>query len=98
MWFESTSQSLFEATMLKSVTLTNGKPITGDRLGFSALQDAMPEVGYACEVCPVRKFCGDNNEFDCMVHGMFTGFYATDESGIHPPTDIDEALRQAGAA
>ncbi len=40
---------------------------------YIALQD-IAEVDYACEICPIRTPCGDNNQFDCQVYGMFSGF------------------------
>lgn len=41
---------------------------------FPPLQDVL-KIKHACDVCPLRKECEDNNEFDCQVYGMFMGFF-----------------------
>lgn len=56
------------------VTLTDGTVITSKDGHFPPLQKVV-KVFHACEICPVRIFCQDNNEFDCQVYGMFDGFY-----------------------
>ena len=57
------------------VKLLNGMIIESiDKYNFPPLKD-MIEIKYACEICPLRPLCHDNNEFDCQVYGMFSGFY-----------------------
>ena len=83
-----------------SVRLTDGTVIHKLENGhWPEFQKARPSVPYACDVCPIRKFCGDNNEFDCQVYGMFTGFYLEDEFEpvFDNRWDTDEAIRRAGA-
>jgi len=57
----------------ETITLLNGLVLQNND-GFPPLQEVAPEVKHACEVCPVRICCQDNNEFDCQVYGMFDGF------------------------
>jgi len=66
---------------------------------WPALQDACPDVRYSCDVCPIHKYCSDGNEFDCRVHGMFSGFYIDDEylDVFYNRWDTDEAIRRSGA-
>lgn len=58
---------------MENVQLKNGIILQNMDGMFPPLQD-IAEVAYACEICPIRVFCGDNNEFDCQVYGMFAGF------------------------
>jgi len=58
----------------QTVTLKNGLVLENHGDGFPPLQD-VADVKNACDICPVRLFCNDNNEFDCQVYGMFDGFY-----------------------
>ena len=58
----------------ESVTLKNGLVLENHGDGFLPLHDVADEKN-ACDICPVRIFCNDNNEFDCQVYGMFEGFY-----------------------
>ena len=67
----------------ESITLLNGFVIERQSDGFwPALQDVQPDVDHACDICPLRIFCDDNNEFDCQCYNMFSGFYFTWEEGI----------------
>ena len=85
-------------TCPKHVMLTTGSVITrhGDR--FPALQDVMA-VKHPCDMCPVRKYCGDNAPFDCHVYEMFSGFYAEDEYSdlFTYPFAVVEALKLTGS-
>ena len=59
----------------KKIRLLDGTIIEQDENGnFPPLGDVV-DIDRACDICPVRKFCGDNNEFKCQVYGMFEGFY-----------------------
>lgn len=84
--------------------LTDGnlvrKVLSDGRLVWPAFQDIRPDVEFACEVCPIRKFCGDNNEFDCQVYGMFSGFYLKDEFApvFNNRYSEEEAIVRSGAA
>ena len=72
----------YDAAMDK-ITLTNGIIIErDDDYNFPPLQD-IAKIDHACDICPIRVLCDDNNEFDCQVYGMFQGFYM----------GIDDALR-----
>ena len=78
------------------VKLTNGLVIEGTkrenekaldkiffvpRFDFPPLQDLI-ETYHACEICPLRPLCNDNNEFDCQTSGMFAGFHVGEEDAI----------------
>ena len=67
---------------IKSVTLLDGTVLRNKNGEFPPLQE-IAEIRHACDVCPVRPLCQDNNEFDCQVYGMFKGYYA----------GIDDALK-----
>lgn len=54
--------------------MLNGLVLQNIEGNFPPLQD-VAEVEHACDICPVRLLCQDNNEFDCQVYGMFSGFY-----------------------
>lgn len=85
---------------IKSVVLGNGFRLEKKDNGhWPEMQVACPEVSYACDVCPIRKFCGDNNEFDCRVYGMFSGFYLEEEfmEQFENQYDTDEAIIRASA-
>lgn len=92
------------AGSVSAARLTDGfvvrKVFSDGRWRWPAIQDIRPDVEFACEVCPIRKFCGDNNEFDCQVYEMFSGFYLEDE--FVPVFDNryseDEAIVRSGAA
>ena len=71
----------------KSVTLTNGLVLQNEGGWFPPLQD-IAKIEHACDICPVRVFCKDNNEFDCQVYGMFYGFYF----GIDDALDLYETI------
>ncbi len=84
-----------------SVRLTDGTVLHKLETGqWPEFQKAYPTTTCACDVCPIRKFCGDNNEFDCQVYGMFCGFYLEDEyeAAFDNRWDTDEAIRRVGAA
>jgi hypothetical protein len=67
-------------TEISSVQLKNGVTLFKDERGnWPSYQDVGDGRDYVCEVCPIRKYCGDNNEFDCNVYEMFSGFYLLDE-------------------
>lgn len=68
--------------MIQSITLLNGLVIYSKNGTFPPLQEVAPDVNHACDVCPVRILCQDNNEFDCMVYGMFDGFHFGFEDGV----------------
>ena len=60
---------------MTKVTLLNGFEIAKDEDGrFPPLQEVF-EIYHACDICPLRPMCGDNNEFGCQVDGMFSSFY-----------------------
>lgn len=64
------------------VTLTNGFILKRiDEYRFPPLQDVL-EIDNACDICPIRILCEDNNEFDCQVYGMFQGFYMSFETAL----------------
>lgn len=43
---------------------------------FPALKEVeVAGVSRACEICPIRQVCGDNNEWDCQEYQMFSGFW-----------------------
>ena len=66
------------------IILKNGKVIESvksvidpKREEFPALQDIYPEIKEEpCDICPLADIiCCRNNGFDCLVYGMFSGFY-----------------------
>lgn len=75
---------------LNQATLLDGTTIKADEKGnFPPLRDIV-DVYHACEICPIRSLCDDNNEFDCQIYGMFDGFY----DGVHHDLkDAFEAVR-----
>lgn len=67
--------------------LTNGIVLVKNEDGeYPPLQNVV-SIDHACDICPVRKWCQDNNEFGCQVYGMFSGFYFS----------LDDALEMADA-
>ncbi len=65
----------------KKIKLRNGKDITpDDQDHFEAMQDIDTECEHPCKICPIFEVCEGNNQFDCLVYGMFDGgnFYLTD--------------------
>lgn len=61
---------------MKTVTLKNGLVLwANDKGNYPPLKDII-KIDHACEICPIRPLCLDNNEIDCQIYGMFQGYYA----------------------
>ena len=83
-----------------SVRLTNGHVIRRDEIGsWPALQDECPGLYHMCDICPIRRYCYEDAEFDCRVHFMFSGFDLKDEylEVFDNQYDKDEAIIRSGA-
>jgi hypothetical protein len=62
--------------LIDKVKLRNGIELTPDERGnFKPIQEIDKECKHACSICPIYEVCEGNNEFDCMVYGMFSGCY-----------------------
>jgi hypothetical protein len=85
-----------EEIMLINVTkveLLNGKTIKENEDGyFPAMQEFDGDCKNACYVCPIEPVCGRNNEFDCMVNSMFSGFYV----GFEEVIKLSVIMREKG--